>query len=141
MEDKNHSGKAAKNSSSVTTESKATRNLSVNSATLRPWRVDHSIETEPLSGRMPRHRWSIFSNAPGPDFIVGEASREANGNLIVRAVNFHEELIELLSEFLKCGVEFDDERMNYVVMQIDRQLLKDARAALAAVEAQERQER
>lgn len=65
----------------------AYRDPEVSGASPRPWRVDHTIETEPLSGRMPQHHWHIFSDAPGPDFIVGEATKEANAQLIVAAVN------------------------------------------------------
>lgn len=40
-------------------------------------------------------------------------------------------LREVLDELLKSGVELDDVRMNYVVMQVDRGALDDARAVSA----------
>lgn len=44
-------------------------------------------------------------------------------------------MAEALREVLKSGVEFDDKRMNYVVMQIDRDTLNQARAALSSAAA------
>jgi hypothetical protein len=41
------------------------------------------------------------------------------------------QLEAILREFVECPIEFQDERVRYVTMQIDRGILEDARAALA----------
>lgn len=41
------------------------------------------------------------------------------------------QLEAILQEFVECPIEFQDERVRYVTMQIDRGILEDARAALA----------
>lgn len=43
-------------------------------------------------------------------------------------------LVAALKEILNSGVEFEDERMDYVVMQVDKLVLAAARAAIALVE-------
>lgn len=43
-------------------------------------------------------------------------------------------LYEALKELLNYGVEFDDSRMTYVVAQVDRESIADAKAALALVD-------
>lgn len=56
-------------------------------------------------------------------------------DFLVSRVNTTTALYEALKELLNYGVEFDDVRMSYVVAQVDRGAISDARAALAAIEA------
>lgn len=52
---------------------------------------------------------------------------EANARLIAAAP----QLFEALKEILNYGIEMDDSRLGYVCVQIDRDAIEDARAALA----------
>lgn len=59
---------------------------------------------------------------------------------IVRDHNALPTLYEALKEILNYGVEFDDSRMGYVVAQVNREAIADARAALALVDGPQTQE-
>lgn len=50
--------------------------------------------------------------------------------LLEQATQERDHLRGLLREFVHCGVSFDDARISYVEMQVDRRLLADAKAAL-----------
>lgn len=49
-------------------------------------------------------------------------------------------LVTALKEFLLSAIEFNDTRLSYVTMQVDRDAIKDAQDALAAVGQEERNE-
>lgn len=67
-------------------------------------------------------------------YICNAAS--ARAERIVRDHNERAELIAALKEFLSSGIEFDDSRMGYVVMQVDRRTIAEARALLDKVNKQ-----
>lgn len=63
-----------------------------------PWRCDHAV-VRSIGGNAPdRHEYHLFSSAPGPDFIAGEASNAANGEFIVRAVNMFDSLMAVKAQ-------------------------------------------
>lgn len=71
----------------------------------------------------------------GGAWVTSTTSDDVADGLATK-LNERAELIAALNEFLVSGVEFDDPRMGYVVMQIDRDAIKDARALLDRVNKQ-----
>lgn len=52
----------------------------------------------------------------------------------IRRVNCHETLVEALREILNSGIEFDDERLDYLSIQVDHEAWDQARQALTTAE-------
>lgn len=105
-----------------------------------PWRVDHSI-TRTFDGRRDAHHWHLFSNAPGRDFIAGEASREANAEFIVCAVNAHDALVValikarlIIREWQGMGMSPEAEGDAWAIYDRNAPEMKAINAALALAE-------
>ena len=70
------------------------------------------------------------TEATGPE-VISDSPESAKYTMdAVYHYDAGKALYEALTELLTFGVELDDERMSYVVAQIDRNALADARKAL-----------
>jgi len=92
--------------------------------TPRPWRIDG---------------YQIFG-ADGQ--FVGSTFNKNDDNLIVTAVNSYDAtqkqlaaLREALGEIANSAIDFDDPRISYVSMQVDRDALAEARRLLSEEES------
>jgi hypothetical protein len=68
---------------------------------------------------------------------MGRGEMKANAALIIASANSHADLQRerdalamALRELMNWGVEFDDERLGYVSVQVNREAIKDAQLAL-----------
>jgi len=72
--------------------------------------------------------------APATDSASGPVDERAEG--YAAGLQRGAEIAEALQEIVNSGVEFDDPRMRYVLMQVDRGALADARTALKLKESE-----